>query len=354
MSAEFRIIDAAANRAREALRVMEDVARFGLDDAVLAGELKAMRHGLRDAIGGLSCVGIGGRELASSRDTPGDVGTSIEGADEGSRRDLGEVAAAAGARLSEALRTLEEVAKALADGGEGAARLWERFESLRYSGYDVQRRLTLAMAPAARQWRLCVLVTEALCRQPWEVVVREAVEAGADCVQLREKSLESRELLARARRLVETARPLGASVVINDRPDIALLSGADGVHLGQTDMNVQDVRRLSARPARRLIVGVSCSTIEQARAAVAGGADYIGLGPMFVSGTKPKAALAGTGLVERVVADAVASRVPHVAISGITAANVGELAAVGCRGVAVSAAVCGAEDVGAAVRGLLR
>ncbi|MCB9840758.1 MAG: thiamine phosphate synthase [Phycisphaeraceae bacterium] len=353
MSAEARIIDAAANRAREALRVMEDVARFGLDDAALAGELKAMRHGLRDAIGGLSGVGIGEADLLSSRDTPGDVGTSIEGAGEGSRRGLVDVAAAAGARLSEALRTLEEVSKTLADGDDGAARSWERFEALRYAGYDVQRRLALAMSPPARQWRLCVLVTEALCRQPWEVVVRDAIEAGADCLQLREKSLDSRELLARARRLVEIARPLGASVIINDRPDIALLSGADGVHLGQTDLTVGDVRRLSARLARRLIVGVSCSTLEQARAAVADGADYIGLGPMFVSGTKPKAVLAGPGLVERVVADPVASRVPRLAISGITPANIGELAAVGCRGVAVSAAVCGAADVGAAVRGLL-
>jgi thiamine-phosphate pyrophosphorylase len=142
-------------------------------------------------------------------------------------------------------------------------------------------------------------------------------------------------------------------VIVNDRADVALLAGADGVHVGQSDLSVAEVRRLSSRPARRLLVGVSCSGVEQAREAVAAGADYLGLGPMFASTTKVKGRLAGPALVEAVVRDPVASRVPHLAISGINESIVGELLAVGCRGVAVSAAVCGAEDVAGAVRALL-
>lgn len=354
MSAEARIIDASANRAREALRVMEDIARFGLDDAGMTEALKGLRHGLRAAMDGLAGAGVGAEALLAWRDTPGDAGTVIEGAGEGMRRDLAEVAMAAASRLAEALRTLEEIAKLFPGAGEGGPRAWERFEGMRYEAYALQSRLMRALHPPARQWRLCVLVTESLCVHPWETVAGRAVEAGADCLQLREKGLESGELLRRARRLVEIARRAGgASVIVNDRPDIALLAGAEGVHVGQNDLAVAEVRRLSARRAGRLIVGVSCSTIEQARRAARDGADYLGLGPMFASATKVKQSLAGPGLVEAAMADAAVSRVPHLAISGIGPGNVGALRAVGCRGVAVSSAVCGAEDVGGAVRALL-
>lgn len=354
MSAELRIIDAAGNRAREGLRVLEDVARFGLDDAELSAELKDLRHGLRDGLGGLAALGAGALALVEGRDTAGDVGTGIEGSGEGARADLADVAGAAAGRVSEALRTLEEVSKVLGAGVEaGGAAPWMAFEALRYRVYEVHRRVAVGIRPAARQWRLCVLITERLCvHHPWEVVAERAMVGGADCLQLREKELESGELLVRARRLVGMARGRGVSVIVNDRADVALLAGADGVHVGQTDLGVAEVRRLGARPARRLLVGVSCSTVEQARAAVRDGADYLGLGPMFVSGTKARAVLAGVGLVREVVADPVASRAPHLAISGITAQNLGGLMAEGCRGVAVSGAVCGAEDVEGAARGL--
>lgn len=359
MSAELRILDANANRAREALRVMEDIARFGLDDPALSADLKATRHRLREALARLASVGIDGPALLESRDTPGDLGTAIEGSGEASRTDLANIAAAAASRLGESLRSLEETAKLLPTAPGALESAWESFEGLRYAAYDLHRRLVLALRPSARQWRLCVLITEALCRHPWEAVAARAIAAGADCLQLREKSLDSGELLRRAERLVQIARDTPApgtrrpSVIINDRAEIALLAGADGVHVGQSDLGVADVRRLSARPARRLLVGVSCSTLERAVQAVRDGADYLGLGPMFPSTTKAKPTLAGPGLISAVVGDPVASRVPHLAISGITRERAGELAAVGCRGIAVSAAVCGAEDVEGAVRGII-
>jgi thiamine-phosphate pyrophosphorylase len=192
-----------------------------------------------------------------------------------------------------------------------------------------------------------VLITESLCRRPWLEVARAAIEGGADCVQLREKEMEDREVLARAKSLVELARsPLAhalgsCSVIINDRPDIALAAGADGVHLGQGDMPVRAVREIAGAG---LIVGVSTSRVEEARAAVRDGADYLGLGPMFATTTKHKPELRGPGYVREVMADPMLAGVPHLAIGGITPGNVVELAAAGCRGVAVSSAVCGAED----------
>ena len=342
-----RMIDANTNRAREAMRVMEDAARFGLDHPTLSAALKTLRHDLLAAIEAMLMDGGGwggGRGLLlANRDTPGDVGTVISTPAEHDRAGLHDVVLAAGARLSEALRVIEESAKAMGRDGSG-------IERLRYRAYEVEKELGLAMGTGrSRQYRLCVLVTEALCvHHGWEEVAALAVAGGADCLQLREKDLPDRALLTRARRLVEIAKEGGADIFINDRPDVAMLADADGVHLGQTDLSVADVRALAGFG---LLVGVSCSTLEQARTAVREGADVVGLGPMFASSTKPKDRLAGTGLVREYVAEAVT--VPHLAISGIGPGNVGRLVEAGCRGVAVSGCVCGAEDPAGVCRELV-
>ncbi|MFM9994357.1 MAG: thiamine phosphate synthase [Phycisphaerales bacterium] len=360
MDSPARMIDANWNRAREALRVMEDAARFALDDAGLCAELKGIRHGLRDAIG---AAGVDRGVLLANRDTPGDVGTRITTASEGERAGLAGVVAAAGARLGEALRVIEECLKVRGTdmlrrgdgpGGFGSQRPAERVggtvEALRYRAYEAERRVVLALGTGrARQWRLCVLISQNLCRRSWEDVARAAVAGGADCLQLREKELDDGELLARARRLREIAEGR-AAVVINDRPDIALLAGADGVHLGQTDMSVADVRRLAGFG---LLIGVSTENLDQARAAVGDGADYCGVGPMFGTATKEKQRLAGPGYLREYLADPATRERPHLAIGGITPRNVGELREAGCRGVAVSSAVCEADDPGAVCRALI-
>ncbi|TVQ60171.1 MAG: thiamine phosphate synthase [Phycisphaerales bacterium] len=334
-----RLIDANANRCREGLRVMEDLARFALDDASLGEACKNARHELAAAVGVFD-AGL----LLSARDTPGDVGTETTTAGEAARPDAGSVAAAAGGRASEALRVLEEGAKL-----EGVAH--EPFERLRYAVYELDRRLRLALgAGTGTPWTLCVLITSELCaHHAPERVAELAIAGGADCIQLREKSLRDRELLARARAMRELTRGR-AGLVINDRPDVAVLAEADGVHFGQTDLPVAEARRIVGFGRR---IGVSCSTLEQARAAAQAGADDLGLGPMFVSETKPKPVLSGAELIRRVVADPVAGPRPHLAISGVDASNAGELARAGCRGVAVCGAICGAADPAAAARAIL-
>lgn len=337
-----RIIDANANRAREALRVMEDTARFALENAELSAGLKGLRHDLRAA---LEAAGLDRGLLLASRDTPRDVGTGISTPAEGGRAGLRGSALAAGARLTEALRTIEESVKAL---GLDA----KTIEGLRYRAYDLERSLGLALgAGTSPQWALCVLVTEALCRHhPWEEVARLAVRGGADCLQLREKTLPDSELLRRARELVRIGRAAGAAVIINDRPDLALLAGADGVHLGQEDLPVEEVRRLAGF---RLLVGVSTANTGQALAAVRAGADYCGAGPMFPTSTKDKPVISGPAYLREYLADPILNARPHLAIGGINAENASELAAAGCRGVAVSSAVCAAADPDAACRRLL-
>lgn len=338
------MIDANANRAREAIRLLEDAARFALDDTSLAGGLKELRHELTGALGLLpDRLGEASRLIA--RDTPGDVGVNISTASEGQRATLADAVSAAGSRLSEALRVLEECAKTASP--MAAARL----EQARYAGYELARRVRLRMgSPGRRQWRLCVLLTESLCKHPWEHVAAESLRAGADCIQLREKHLPDRELLRRACLLVSMAGEVGADVVVNDRPDIAVLSGAAGVHVGQDDLPVSEVRRIVGFG---VLVGVSTTDIAQARSAVDSGADVCGLGPMFQTSTKDKPRIAGAAYASAYLADTALAAVPHLAIGGITPMNAGGLASAGVRGVAVSSAVCSADNPGGVCRQIL-
>jgi thiamine-phosphate pyrophosphorylase len=344
----LRMMDANANRAREALRVLEDVARFALDDAGLAGELKGMRHELA---GALAALPMGEAMLA--RDTEGDVGTAIKTGAEFVRPTLGAVATAAGKRLSEALRAIEECAKTM-DAGAAA-----QVERLRYRGYVVEQAMARVQtfSPAAERFakvRLYVLLTERFCHPAvggWEKALEEVLGAspgdGSLAVQLREKELEGGELLRRARVVVERCRAAGAVAVVNDRADVAVAAGADGVHVGQTDLPVEAVRQVVGSG---MMVGVSTEHLEEARAALRGGATYIGVGPMFLTTTKAKPRLAGPGYAAAALAEVA---LPAVAIGGITLENVGELTAVGVRAVAVCGAVIGQADPGAAVRRFL-
>jgi thiamine-phosphate pyrophosphorylase len=333
----LRLIDANANRAREALRVGEDYARFVLNDDALCGSLKALRHDLASATKGV----LGDAVL--HRDTPGDVGTTITTESEAARADLSDVVTAAGKRLGEALRSIEEGMKVVAPHDA------LRIESLRYRWYDLEQQIARTIRPPACAFahvRLYVLVSAATCSRPWLEAAEEAILGGADCLQLREKELEGSDLLSRARQLTQLCHRHGIPCIINDRPDIAMLCGADGVHVGQGDLPAAEVRKLIGR---NKILGVSTHCLEQAKQAVLDGADYLGVGPFFRSPTKPRDFVAGPAYA-RQVAEQIS--IPGVAIAGITAENVGEVLATGIRAVAVTAAVMGAKDVRGAARTL--
>lgn len=335
-----RMIDANANRAREALRTMEDAARFRLGEGGLCGRIKALRHGLRDALGDDEAARL------SHRDTAGDVGTTAKTEGEGVRVGLRGVVIAAGKRAGEALRVLEECAKA--GGGD-----WRAIEKLRYGLYEVEKALVLAMGTGtAPQWRLCVLITESACRRPWREVVAESVRGGADCLQVREPGFADGVLLDRVREVQgvikcvvedESGRGGGGGgrvcLIVNNRTDVALAAEADGVHLGTDDLPIGEARKLCGD---RLLIGASTHDVAEARRAVEAGADYCGVGAMFPSTTKGRS-VSGPGYLREYLGDASLSAVPHLAIGGITPENIGDLAAAGCRGVAVSAAVCGAD-----------
>ena len=334
-----RMIDANANRAREALRVLEDYARFGLNDDTLCTQLKALRHGLLDA---LRLIHIDDALLA--RDTLGDVGTSVKTAAEFQRTGLADIVIAAAKRLSEALRVLEESAKTI--NRDAAASI----EKIRYQGYTLEQILTRAVRQTDRFTgvRLYVLLTESLCKLPWEQTLDAVLAGGATCVQLREKSLPDSELLRRARILAQKCRAAGALSIVNDRLDIALLAGGDGVHVGQTDLPAAELRKLAGH---HLIIGVSTENLPQAQQAVRDGATYIGVGPMFPTSTKEKPRLAGPAYAAEATA---AIPIPCVAIGGINLQNVEQLTAVGTRAVAICGAIISDPDPAARCAELIK
>ncbi len=333
-----RIVDASANRAREALRVLEDHARLVMNDAFLSRQLKELRHGLTQAL-----ADTPGVLLLSARDTVYDVGTAISTPQEQERATLVDVLTANAKRLQEALRSLEEYGKVLSPP------LGQAVERLRYQAYTLEKALVLGSDARRRlaDAKLYVLVTESLCRASLAGTIREAVDGGADFIQLREKNLDDRQLLQRARAVRQLTRRLGAVFIVNDRPDIAILAEADGVHLGQDDMSLQEARRLLGPEA---LIGVSTHDAAQLENAILEGASYVGVGPVFPSGTKTFEALAGLDYVRH----AMATSLPAFALGGITLENVDQVVAAGAQRIAVSQAVCAAEDPRAAARALKR
>lgn len=327
-----RILDASANRCREGLRVLEEYVRFHREDAGLTEQLKALRHQLQGCLSGLRL-----ESQLHCRDTAGDVGTGISLPSERSRQSLLDVLRANAKRVEESLRVLEEYGKLICVPSAMG------IEALRYRFYDLEKQI-LGTPRDARQAKLnaChlyLLIAEQACLQPLDVVVRESAAGGVGIFQLRDKHRSDREVLVQARVLRELTRETDSLLVINDRPDIAVLCEADGVHVGQEELSLGDVRRIVGS---ELLIGISTHSLDQACRAEAEGADYIGVGPVFPSGTKPFAAreYVGPGLLREVAARIT---IPWFAIGGIDSANGRQVAQAGGKRVAVSQVLCRAE-----------
>jgi len=180
-------------------------------------------------------------------------------------------------------------------------------------------------------------------------IVSAALDGGATVIQLRDKTASTRMLVEQGLALRQLTRERGALLIVNDRIDVALAIDADGAHVGQDDMPVELARRLLG-PQR--ILGVSAGNQQEALTAIAGGADYLGVGPIYATPTKADAGPAiGLHLLHELAVRSDIST-PLVAIGGITAENAGEVIRAGAVGVAVISAVIGADDVALAARHL--
>lgn len=330
----YRVLDAAANRAGEGLRVMDDFARFVLDDLHLTARCKSLRHELTAALGDIAWP-----TRLAARSTPHDVGAQLTADGEKSRSNLAAVLSASAVRAQQSLRSLEEYSKII------SADIAARFESLRYQSYTLAAALEITQNSIQRleSVRLYVIVDGRSSLAEFKTLIGDLVAGGAGAIQLRDKQLDDRTLLDRAGQLRELTRCTSTLFIMNDRPDLAVLARADGVHVGQKELAVREVRAIVGASA---VIGVSTHNIEQARQAVMDGANYIGVGPTFSSKTKQFDEFAGTELLSQ-VADNVS--LPAFAIGGICADNLPDVLATGMVRIAVSSAVTNAESPRTAV-----
>lgn len=173
-----------------------------------------------------------------------------------------------------------------------------------------------------------------------------ALKNGLTCLQLREKDLDYRSFLEEAKVLKRLCAAYNVPLIINDNVDIAVACKADGVHVGQDDMQASDVRR---RVGSDMIIGVSAHTVGEAVAAMQSGADYLGIGAVFPTSTKTNVSPMTAETLKAITA---AINIPAVAIGGITRDNMPYLSGTGVNGIAVVSAIFGAEDIGKATSGL--
>lgn len=198
-------------------------------------------------------------------------------------------------------------------------------------------------------WRLCLVAdVEAAGKRDLVAIIREAATGGATLIQLRGKSLDTRDFLDLAVQASNFLKPRGIPLIINDRADVALASGADGLHLGQNDLPLAYARKILGKER---LIGISVNTIEEARAGESGGADYAGVGPIHFTSSKDRlpAILGLEGL--RSIREKV--RIPILAIGGIDAENAKAVMASGADGIAVISAIMGADNISEATQKLL-
>jgi thiamine-phosphate pyrophosphorylase len=343
----LRMIDANLNRSSEGLRVLEDVARFILNDTKLSQRLKTLRHDLAQET---KSLGVG---LLSRRDSEHDVGRPYLRDKEltteaTSLRGLLDLVTANAKRVEESLRVVEELAKLpeISSMLDSAS-----FEQTRFALYTLERDLISRISrrdTIERVFGLYVILDRQFLEGRDELdIAGQIIEGGARVIQLRDKQSKKRELLLVAQKLKELCSQAGVLFIINDYLDLAMAVDADGLHIGQGDLPLPVIRR--QLPIDK-IVGCSVTTLVQATKAQNEGADYIAVGSIFPTTTKKEATVVGVDILKelkRVVPT------PVVAIGGIDQNNVGEVVAAGADAVAVISAVLGEKDVRGAVQKLV-
>jgi len=310
---------------------MEDYCRFALNCARLSSRAKELRHELSSAISRLDAL-----RLLLSRDTPGDVGIGQTTKGALDRTNLKDVLTAACKRLPEALRVLAEAIR------PADPTIAEQIERLRYAGYTLEKDIAL-FADAQRRFssvRLYVIISQNL---PVDVftLAEKCIAGGADCIQLRAKGIGDDAYFAVAAEFVKICKSAGVLSIINDRVDIAAAAGADGVHLGQNDIPLEQARKLQLTP---LILGKSTHSTAQLAAAITELPAYVSLGPVFATPTKPDIKPVTLDYVKQALPILSGTGIHHVAIGGINTDNIDAVLRAGAQAVAVCSAIADSPD----------
>ena len=332
----LRLIDVNRNRLLEALRVVEDQARFGLCGTPLESDrLKSLRHEVQQALAPLAA------DALAERDAAHDPGRPEVREDTRPRRDARDVLGANLSRAKEAIRTLEEHCKVLLPAAAPA------LSGARYELYQLEQAL-LAGPPSLAERRVYGIVGSGEGRPALEAQVEGLLAGGVRLIQLREKTLGDRALLALGERLLGLCLEADALLILNDRPDLVRIVGASGVHVGRDDLPASRARRLLRSDQH---VGASVHDASELAAALAEGPSYLGWGTLFASPTKPELARQG---LEALAKHAPSCPLPIYGIGGVTRANAARVIAAGAHGVAVASDLVASGDIEAAARELVQ
>jgi len=345
----LRIIDANLNRLSEGLRLLEDVARFVLNDASLSQQLKVLRHDLAEETKSL------GLQLLSQRDSEHDVGSATtlpshlkkERLSE-AQRDLPGVITANARRAEESLRVIEELAKLPQINPMLNP---ARFEQARFTLYTLEQRLTSRILRQDKVRQLTglyvILDRQVLAGKDELAIAEQVIQGGAKVIQLRDKHTSKAELLPIAQKLKDLCSKSNILFIINDYLDLALAVDADGLHMGQKDLPLPVIRRTLPID---MIVGCSVTTVSQATRAQSEGADYIAAGSIFPTRNKEGATVIGLEKLKQ-IRQAISATL--VAIGGINKDNISQVMNAGADSAAVIGAALCQEDIKKAVQQLV-
>jgi thiamine-phosphate pyrophosphorylase len=331
----YRMLDANRNRVAEGLRVIEDFIRFHQEDRELTERIRQIRHEVRKNLQSME------ERILTARCAARDPGREVSaGSDLDRKTGHDQLVAANFRRAEEGIRVIEESLHQLA-----MEELAKEYEGLRFRLYELEKAIFLQTAKKQKMafWEYAfygITAEEYSLGRSNPEIVAEMLAAGIRIIQYREKEKNLREKYAEAMILRRMTRESGALFLVNDHVDLALMVEADGVHIGQDDLPLPEVRKLLG-PGK--IIGVSTHGPEQARRAVAEGADYIGVGPLFATATKKDVCPpVGLGYFDFAVKEI---PVPLVAIGGIKEHNLEEVCRHGARCVAMVTEITGAENI---------
>ena len=341
----LRLIDANLNRSSEGLRVLEDVARFLLNDVGLSQQLKTIRHDLAEEAKILDI------KLLSQRNSEHDVGAHREKiiTDEtaGNKRDIASIVAGNAKRVEESLRVLEELAK-LPKISTMLDSAW--FEQTRFTLYTLERDLTSRVLRRDKTERLTglyvILDKQILAGKDELDIARQIIHGGARIIQLRDKQSDKAELLPVAQKLRDLCSKEDVLFIINDYLDLVIAVDADGLHIGQGDLPLPVVR--NELPIDK-IIGCSITTVSQAMEAQDNGVDYIAVGSIFPTATKEGVTVVGVDMIKELKQNVAP---PLVAIGGINMSNIAEVVAAGADSIAIISAILEEKDIKEAVQQL--
>ncbi len=331
MKSYQRIMDVNFNRAREGLRVLEEIARFLLDNRDITKRIKEMRHKLYSLLKENGYI--------FSRNIKTDVGADLTLKEENRREDYLSLVQANAQRVSEALRVMEEFGKL---NGE----ISQKIKALRFQLYEIEKELSILILPPLPDYPLYVIVDPEQRKKNFLSFVDDLVENGAKIIQLRAKNLADKDFYYLGKKIRKITE--GKSIfIINDRVDLAISLNADGLHLGQDDLPIEEAKKFF--PGR--IIGISCHNERDIFIAKKQNVSYISIGPIFETKIKRTKKPVGLKLIERAREEV---NSPIVAIGGIDEENIREVFKAGADYAAVISSLAGSKEPGKKLKRLVR